>query len=169
MYKGKFKLEGPEGQKVNEAASAVSRRLADALREAYAEANGKELTPEQLGVRAALAQSCVHGYAALGLDGARLRPEAPQPAALIEHLAPHFSAREIAVFVGCVALASGGQAVLPRLYRGNLMDESFRWRLLALQGQSQRRSRVHNASTRPAKLDTSHRAPIVLSDIIPLR
>src|ERR1700752_2551294 len=57
MYKGKFKLEGPEGQKVNEAASAVSRRLADAL----------ELTPDQLRVRAALAQSCVHGYAALGL------------------------------------------------------------------------------------------------------
>jgi AcrR family transcriptional regulator len=87
MFKGKFKLDGPEGQKVNEAASAVSRRLADALRDAYAQANGKELTPEQLVVRAALAQSCVHGYAALGLDGAWSRPAAPQVAALLDHLA----------------------------------------------------------------------------------
>jgi hypothetical protein len=70
MFKGKFKLDGPEGQKVNEAASAVSCRLTNALRDGYAQANGKELTPEQLRVRAALAQSCVHGYASLGLDGA---------------------------------------------------------------------------------------------------
>jgi AcrR family transcriptional regulator len=88
MFRGKFKLEGREGQTVNEAANAVSQRLANALREAYAEANGKELLPEQLRARAALAQSSVHGYAALALDGAWSRPDAPQAAELLDYLTP---------------------------------------------------------------------------------
>lgn len=77
-----------DSPRLRDATAATKRRLHDALRHEYEAANGVPLSDAQLTVRAALAWSCVHGYACLWVDGLLDEPDAGALDALLTQLHP---------------------------------------------------------------------------------